>query len=229
MKLYLIIFFSMCFCKSQDYSLTFFGFHIGDIKQSIFEEGKIKYEVKSRGIMDLFYPLENNYYAYFDTKTFNLKSWGKKIKQGSYKSSLDAKIDSFETTLQYKNKAIQIEGAVHTIFTMLAMAQFLPFEILDTKWYSYEHQGNIGKTRLLWSDSLMVLEGKDSVMCDHYRLDIKIIDSTFAIRESEDYFMTNLLNDDYIKEIWVKRGNNRKIVQASFKNEWISFIAKANQ
>ena len=33
-------------------------------------------------------------------------------------------------------------------------------------------------------------------MCDHYRLDIKIIDSTFAIRESEDYFMTNLLNDD---------------------------------
>ena len=41
--------------------------------------------------------------------------------------------------------------------------------------------------------------------------------------------MTNLLNDDYIKEIWVKRGNNRKIVQASFKNDWMSFIAKANQ
>ena len=87
------------------------------------------------------------------------------------------------------------------------MAQFLPFEILDTKWYSYEHQGNIGKTRLLWSDSLMVLEGKDSVMCDHYRLDIKIIDSTSAIRESEDYFMTNLLNDsDYVTftRRWVK-------------------------
>ena len=29
--------------------------------------------------MDLFYPIENNYYAYFDTKTFNLKSWGKKL------------------------------------------------------------------------------------------------------------------------------------------------------
>ena len=122
----------------------FFGFHIGDIKQSVFEEGKIKYEVKSRGIIDLFYPLENNYYAYFDKENFNLISW-EKIKQGSYKSSLDAKIDTFKNTLQYKNRAIQIEGAVHTIFTMLAMAQFLPSEILDTKWYSYEHQGILGK------------------------------------------------------------------------------------
>ena len=101
MKLYLLIFFSICICKSQDYSLTFFGFHIGDIKQNIFEEGKIEYEVKSRGIVDLIWPLENNYYAQFDTKTFKLKSWGKKIKQGSYRSSLNAKIDTLKNTLQY--------------------------------------------------------------------------------------------------------------------------------
>ena len=35
----------------------------------------------------------NKYYTSFNTKTFSLKSWGKKIKQGLYKSSLNAKFE----------------------------------------------------------------------------------------------------------------------------------------
>ena len=43
-------------------------------------------------------------------------------------------------------------------------------------------------------------------MCDHYRMDININDSTLCFRFPEDYFMDNIHNDDYIKEFWVKRG-----------------------
>ena len=112
-----------------------FGIHIADIKQSIYKVGEIKYEVQSRGITDLIWPIKNNYYTSFDTETFSLKSWGKKVKQGQYKSSLDATVDSVDNVLKYEVESIQIAEPIYTIFTMLAMVQTLPYDILDTKWF----------------------------------------------------------------------------------------------
>ena len=228
MKLILFLIILICFSKSQDYRLTCFGIHIADIKQTVYEFDKIEYEVQSRGLTDLIWPINNNYYAYFDNETFSLKSWGKKVEQGLYKSSLDAKVDSIDNALKYGEESIQNIDSVYTIFTMLAMVQVLPFDILDTKWFPYEHQGKIGKARFLWSDSSMVSAGKDSIMCDHYRMDINILDSTFSIKEREDYFMKNIIDNNYVKELWVKRGKNRKVIKAQIKNNWVTFIARAN-
>ena len=112
---------------------------------------------------------------------------------------------------------------------MLAMVQTLPYDILDTKWFPYEHQGKIGEARFLWSDSSMVWTGKDSIMCDHYRMDINILDSTFSIKGETDYFMKNIIDENYIKELWVKRKEKRKIIKARVKNNWVTFIARTNQ
>ena len=229
MKFILFFIVSICFPKSQEYKLSCFGIHIADIKQSIYEIGEIKYEIRSRGITDLIWPTKNKYYTSFDSKTFNLKSWGKNIKQGVYKSSSDAKFDSIDSVLKYEEKSIQVVKPIHTIFTMLAMVQALPYNILDTKWFPYEHQGKIGEARFLWSDSSMVWTGKDSIMCDHYRMDINFLDSTFSIKENKDYFMKNIVDENYVKELWVKRKEKKKIIKASFKNNWITFIAKTNQ
>ena len=229
MRIVVFLLISICISKSQDYKLTCFGIHIADIKQKVYEVGKVEYEVQSRGIADLIWPTNNKYYTSFNTKTFSLKSWGKKIEQGLYKSSLNAKIDSTNKVLKYDEKSVPAGDSIHTIFTMLAMVQVLPFKALDTKWFSYEHQGKIGKTRFLWSDSSMVWSGEDSILCDHYRMDINIIDSTFTIKEKKDYFMENILDENNVKEIWVTRGKERKIVKASVKNNWITLIAKTNQ
>ena len=112
---------------------------------------------------------------------------------------------------------------------MLAMVQALPYNILDTKWFPYEHQGKIGEARFLWSDSSMVWTGKDSIMCDHYRMDINILDSTFSIKGNKDYFMKNIIDENYIKELWVKRKEKREIIKARVKNNWVTFIARTNQ
>ena len=229
MKPLLFFIISICFSKSQEYKLSCFGIHIADIKQSIYEVGEIKYEVQSRGITDLIWPTNNNYYTSFDTVTFSMKSWGKNVKQGLYKSSLDAKIDSIDNVLTYGKKSIQTVEPIYTIFTMLAMVQALPYETLDTKWFPYEHQGKIGEARFLWSDSSMVWAGRDSIMCDHYRMDINILDSTFSIKGNKDYFMKNIIDENYIKELWVKRKENREIIKARVKNNWVTFIAKTNQ
>ena len=229
MKLIFFFIISICFSKSQEYKLSCFGIHIADIKQSIYEVGEIKYEIQSRGITDLIWPTNNNYYTSFDTVTFSMKSWGKNVKQGLYKSSLDAKVDSIDNVLTYGKESIETVEPIYTIFTMLAMVQALPYDILDTKWFPYEHQGKIGEARFLWSDSSMVWAGKDSIMCDHYRMDINILDSTFSIKGKKDYFMKNIVDEDYIKELWIKRKEKREIIKASVKTNWVTFIAKTSQ
>ena len=229
MKLIFFFIISICFPKSQDYKLSCFGIHIADIKQSIYEVGEIKYEIQSRGITDLIWPTNNNYYTSFNTETFSLKSWGKKVKQGLHKSSLDATVDPVDNVLKYGKESIQIGEPIYTIFTMLAMVQTLPYDILDTKWFPFEHQGKIGEARFLWSDSSMVWSGKDSIMCDHYRMDINILDSTFFIGGKKDYFMKNIIDENYIKELWINRKKKKEIMKARVKNNWVTFIAKTNQ
>ena len=229
MKFLYLFIISVCFSNSQEYKLTCFGIHVADIKQKIYEAGEIKYEIQSRGITDLIWPTNNNYYASFDTLTFSLKSWNKSVKQGLYKSSLDAELDSVNDVLNYGKESIQTSEPIYTIFTMLAMVQALPYDILDTRWFPYEHQGKMGEARFLWSDSSMVWSGKDSIMCDHYRMDISILDSTFSIKGEKDYFMRNIVNKNYVKELWVRRQKKRKIMKARVKNNWVTFIAKANQ
>ena len=87
----------------------------------------------------------------------------------------------------------------------------------------------MGEARFLWSDSSMVWSGKDSIMCDHYRMDINILDSTFSIKGNKDYFMKNIVNENYIKELWIKRREKREIIKASVKTNWVTFIARTNQ
>ena len=72
----------------------------------------------------------------------------------------------------------------------------------------------------------MLWSGADSIMCDHYRMDININDSTLSLDSQEDYFMDNIHNENYVREFWVKRGKEKKIVKASFKNEWLTLIAR---
>ena len=226
MKLFLSLLILVCSTRSQNYKISCFGIHVGDIEQNILKNGRIEYKMESRGLVDMIWPTNNSYYTFFDTNTFALKSWGKDVEQGLNKFSLNADIDSVDNILHYEEKSIQLKNSVFTIFTVLAMVQTQPYEIIDTKWFPFEHEGKLGKTRLLWSDSLMLWSGTDSVMCDHYRMDININDSTLSLDSQGDYFMDNIHNENYVREFWVKRGKKKKIIQASFKNEWLTLIAR---
>jgi len=211
---------------SQNYKLTCFGFHTTDIKQIIHEHGEIKYEIQNRGLMDMVWPANNIYSTIYNSKTFSIKSWRKKIQQGTYKSSLKAEVNSNGNLLYDDKQLVELHGPVHTIFTMLAMVQSYSQEQIDTKWIPYEHQGKTGRARFLWSDSLMIWDGKDSILCDHYRMDIDIVDSAYVIKNTKDYFMDNINDISYVKELWVKRGEEKTIIQASAKNNWITLLAQ---
>ena len=54
------------------------------------------------------------------------------------------------------------------------MVQSRPYHKIDTKWFDFEQEGQIGQARFVWADTSNTWNGQDSVMCDHYRLDINI-------------------------------------------------------
>ena len=47
MKLFLYLIILACVTKSQNYEISCFGIHIGDISQKILDNGKIEYEMES--------------------------------------------------------------------------------------------------------------------------------------------------------------------------------------
>ena len=108
---------------------------------------------------------------------------------------------------------------------MLAMVQFYDKDFLDTKWFHYEHQGQLGKARFLWSDSTNIWNGQDSIPCDHYRFDILISDSSQSIK-TQDYFMKHIANDNSIKELWVSRKKTKRIIAASIKMKYLFLRAQ---
>ena len=106
------------------------------------------------------------------------------------------------------------------------MAQKEPFQNIDTKWFNYEHEGQLGLARFLWSDTVNIWDGKDSILCDHYRLDLKIIDTLNKIENSKDYFMKNIIDDSFVRELWVSKTHKKQIVLAKIHTPWISLIAQ---
>ena len=149
------------------------------------------------------------------------------------KTLLEHSLDAFKsfnninkTVIVYnKNHKVHLSRPTHTIFTMLAMIQSKGPETLDTKWFQYEHEGKLGKARFVWADSSKVWNGQDSILCNHYRFDINIIDSLNRVSKSTDYFMEQIILNGVVREVWVSRVKPKKIIAAKVKTPWISLWA----
>ncbi|SVB31494.1 uncharacterized protein METZ01_LOCUS184348 [marine metagenome] len=124
---------------------------------------------------------------------------------------------------------IKIPKNIYTIFTLLAMVQSRPYHKLDTKWFDFEQEGQIGQARFVWADTSNTWNGKDSVMCDHYRLDINIEDEEKKLDKRSDYFMEEVLADGVVRELWVSRKKPKRIIRTTLKTNWFPISATINE
>ena len=224
-----VLFIMLGISAGQSYSITIFGIPAADVVQTIHDSGKIEFTTQNRGIFDLFWPAKNSYEAIYDSNSFALKNWSKNVKQGEFKQHISAKVD-FLGYLAYDDKSlIEIPHNTYTIFTLLAMVQSRPYDKLDTKWFNYEQEGLIGKARFVWADTSNAWNGKDSILCDHYRLDINITDKSDKFLDRTDYFMEEILADGVVRELWVSRKKPKRIIRASLKTAWFPVSAIFNE
>ena len=227
MEIIKIILIKSVFCIAvfaQEYSISIFGFHAADVSLSR-DSTSSEYQTNNRGIFDLIWPSSNSYKTVFDKDNYSIKVWEKNIKQGSIKVKVSGSVTS-EGYMKYKDGGgIKIDNETQTVFTILEMAMVMDREYLDTRWFPYEHEGRLGKARLIWADSLNQWSGKDSILCDHYRFDIEITDSTKQVKTS-DYFMNNIIRSDCVREIWVSREIPKSIIAAKVSLGPIPVVAR---
>jgi len=210
---------------SQSYTITLFGLPFVDVEQTIHDTGRIDFTTQTRGIWDLIWPTQNKYSATYDSETFSMSSWQKNIKQGDYKLSLSGKRD-FLGYMSYGNeKLVNIPDHSTNIFSLLAIVQNWSYEKLDTKKFHFEHEGKIGTARFIWSDSSNAWNGEDSILCDHYRLDLDITEEKVKFDEPSDYFMKEVVADGVVRELYVSRQKPKRIIQAHLKTSWLPVMA----
>jgi len=215
-----LIFYSHSF--SQSFELSVLGIKIAQAEQDI-TNNEVKYLVKSESILNLFYPIKNKYVTSYDSTDYSITSFDKVISENNYSADLEAKIDSAKNFIYDGKHIINMPDKTKNIFLLLTMVQKEPYQSIDTKWFNYEHEGKIGKARFVWADSSNVWNGRDSVLCDHYRLDIELNKFSKDLYKETDYFMRNIFTDNVTREIWVSKSKPKQIVLASFKNSLFPF------
>ena len=119
--------------SAQEYTISIFGLPIAEVKQTRSHHSTISFETRNTGIADLIWPAKNFYSAQFDSASFGIRGWDKKIRQGEFKKKLSVNFNPATIELIYgsKNK-VQITDKTQTIFTLLAMVQTADYRELDT-------------------------------------------------------------------------------------------------
>ena len=68
-------------------------------------------------------------------------------------------------------------------------------------------------------NSSNVWNGIDSIICDHYRLDIEIMETGDKDFKETDIFMKNIVKEEVIREFWVSKEKPKRVVQSVIKNK----------
>jgi len=220
-----ILFLCFCIIHAQDYKITFLGLPAVDVNMAM-DENKINFSVQTVGLINLIWPTENQYAVTYNSSHFGLLNYEKKIKQGTNKYKLTAKYYPEDSTLHYEQTTLKRVPEIQTIFTLLAQVQKEPIDAIDTKWFPMDHDGQLFSARLLWADTSTITIKDSSIICNHYRLDIKAEEDVTSLHEQSDYFMNNIVSPEVVRQIWVERNGLRRIIQATVKIYGINIIAK---
>ena len=177
--------------------------------------GEVLFKTKSIGLVNYIWPHKNSYSTFYNTDNFGLRKYSKNIKQGDFTQELTWKYNIGDSTLVLGDIKTAITDSIQTIFTLLARVSLESYEYLDTKWFPVDHESCTYKGRFLWSDTVSVPALNKQILCDHFRLDLIKLEQEKCGVEESDYFMENIIYHNSIRQIWVEKNNNKRIIKAS--------------
>ena len=201
----------------QEYKIMLWSFPIVAVKMNSEVLGNITFKTESIGIMDYIWPHDNSYTTDYDTTSFGLRHFSKNIKQGNFKQKLSCDFNRDDSTLIYDDNTVPVPDSVQTIFTLLARITVDSLKYIDTKWFPMDHEGCSYLGRFLWSDTVTVKAMDKDILCDHFRLDLIPNEDSECSLEESDYFMKNIVAENTVRQLWVEKNNNKRIIKASAK------------
>ena len=196
----------------QNYSANVYGLPMAKIQfKSIADSVILKFE--TIGLIDAIWPAKNSYTTYFDSTHFGLITFKKKIKQDNLKQSVLIKLKN--EILQYNNQTRDRSDSTQTMFTMFARLNRQHQETLDTKWFEIDHEGKPMRGRFLWGETETIKVNNTNILCDHIRMDMEYLDESNGFLEHTDRLMHYAPDPDAVRQIWVERNGDRRIIQVS--------------
>ena len=207
--------FLFCTCLfAENYNISLWSIPVAHV-ELIADEGEIHFNTKSVGLINYVWPHKNSYSTLYDKENFGLRKYSKKIKQGDFTQELAWVYNVDDSALVHNDTKTSIIDSIQTIFTLLARASLDPKDYLDTKWFRIDHESCAYKGRFLWSDTVSINVSNKEILCDHYRLDLIKVDEDPCGIENSDYFMENIIDYNTVRQIWVEKNNNKRIIKAS--------------
>ena len=196
----------------QNYSANVYGLPMAKIQFKSISDS-ITLKVETIGLIDAIWPIKNAYTTNFDTTHFGLITFKKKIKQDNLKQSV--LIELKNEVLHYNNQTKDRSDSTQTMFTMFARLNRQHQEILDTKWFEIDHEGIPMRGRFLWGETETIKVNNTNILCDHIRMDMEYLNESNGFFDSTDRLMHYAPDPDAVRQIWVERNGNRRIIQVS--------------
>ena len=198
------------------YDLTIFGIKCGEIIYHYPENDKLYITARSTGLIDYFFPFRNDYNTSFDTSSYEIRHCKKIIRQGEFKQKLSGKWDASSNKVVYeKLGSFQRPDSCMNLFTFFARL-------------NREH-GDLFKSRVLIADRVKMEFDGDSILCNHFRLDLIPSNNQIKMLDRSDYFSQNITRPEAIKQIWVEQKTPGRIMEASVKIGPITVTATLRQ
>ncbi len=209
--------------KSQEYDVTIWGIPVGTAELQQIADNEISFKLQSHDLIDYVFPVELEYYSKFDKNNYtiikNKKTTEQKTEEQNYEATLKR-----ENILIYNEKdSIKLKPNTHSLLSLLVRIINSPVDSIDTKWFNLENEGILYETRFLWNDTTIISIKNEDIICDHYRLDLKMLDDNDKIFDKTDYFNELFFDINSIRQIWVEKWQKQqRIIKITIKNNPIN-------
>lgn len=205
----------------QDYDVKIWGINIGEATLEQLSENEVSLTIKANDLINNYYPLELDLNSKYNWNYSVIES-NKNVKQGRDKYQYSSK--HYNNVVIYDEKdSIETKIYTHSFLSLLVRVINSPINDVDTKWFNFENEGIIYEARPLWNDTTLVNIGNEEYLCDHYRIDLKIVDETKKLFNETDYFNELFFDINSIRQIWVETWQKqRKLVKIEVKNSLVN-------
>ena len=209
--------------RCQKYDVTIWGLHVGTAELQQEKDEDITFILKSNDFIDYILPINLIYYSKFNKNNYTIVETKKTTEQKTEEQNYEAILKSENLLVYNVQDSIHLEQNTHSLLSLFVKLMNSPVDSIDTKWFNLENEGILYKTRLLWNDTTTILINNENILCDHYRLDLKMLDDDKKLFEKTDYFNELFFDINSVRQIWIEKWQKQqRIIKITIKNNLVN-------
>jgi hypothetical protein len=209
--------------RSQEYDVAIWGVPIGTAELEQISDNEISFKLKSNEFIDYVFPIDLDYYSKFDKNNYTIIENKKTTEWGTEEQNYEAILDDNNVLVYNDQNSISLESNILSLLSLIVKFINSSVDSIDTKWFDLENEGILYKARFLWNDTTTISVKNKDILCDHYRIDLKIVNDDNKIFDKTDYFNELFFDINSIRQIWVEKWQKKqKIIKITIKNSLVN-------